>query len=234
MSRCRIPLTEFDWQPPATRIIPAMLLEAQYRQAKVLNSAEKEAAAIINAARRKAEGIIREAHKTQRQMQTQMRQEQDRIRQETLSRCEAQWLQTHVTALLQDEAREKQVVRAVSARIQRSLEQVLSAWFDQQPIEKTLCGRLARQAEQMACEGALTLHIHPSMQEAMLAEFGARFTLVPEADFTRDRAVLASPQLSVAFSLSNHFQQLLTWLRTVPPETGDLDENSGYHTRDKQ
>ncbi|MEY4475369.1 MAG: hypothetical protein RL248_1136 [Pseudomonadota bacterium] len=225
MSQCRIPLTEFDWQLPTERIIPARLLEAQYRQANALRCAEKDAAGIVNAARRKAEGIVRQVHKARRQMYTEMQQEQERIRQETLSRCEAQWLKTHVTALLQDEVLEQQLIRAVSARIQRSLEQVLCAWFDQQSIENALCGRLARQAEQMASEGALTLSIHPSMQETMIAEFGTRFTLVLESDFTRDHAVLASPRFSVAFSLSNHFQQLLTWLRTVPVETGDVDEN---------
>src|SRR5471030_2548124 len=131
-------------------------------------------------------------------MQAEMRREEAKIRQETLSRCEAQWLQSHVISLLQGEALEQQVVKTLLTRIQHSIKQVLSAWFDQQSVDDVLCDRLARQAEQMVNEGALTLHLEP--------------------DFACDRAVLSSCQLSVEFSLSDHFQELLTWLRPQPSE----------------
>jgi len=213
-----MPLAELDWEPPAERIISSAVLEAQYRQVQMLNCADKDAATIINAARRKAEKIIREAHKASQNMQAEMRREEAKIRQETLSRCEAQWLQSHVISLLQGEALEQQVVKTLLTRIQHSIKQVLSAWFDQQSVDDVLCDRLARQAEQMVNEGALTLHIHPSMREAMVDEFGTRFTLILEPDFACDRAVLSSCQLSVEFSLSDHFQELLTWLRPQPSE----------------
>lgn len=225
----RIPRIELDWQLRDERIIPAERLETQYQRAAAMRGASHDASSIVNAARRKAVGIIREANKICRQLDADKRHELEMLRRETLSSCEDQWLQTHVTWLLRDEALERTLVKAVSSRIHLSMEQVLTAWFEQQPHDKTLCARLAIQAEQMAAEGALTLHIHPSMQERMRTEFGSRFTLVLEPDFSEDRAVLASPQFSVALSLSNHFQQLLTWLRANGSETGEQDESIGHH-----
>ncbi|NLS55324.1 type III secretion system stator protein SctL [Hafnia alvei] len=229
----QIPLTELDWQPPSGRIIPAELLAVVYRQADSKRRAHQDAVAIVNAARRKAESMIRSARKTCSQMNEKTRHELEQLRQDTLSRCESQWLQTHITYLLQDEALERALMHAVSDRIHYSIEQVLTAWFDQQPDDKTLCARLAKQAELMASEGALTLHFHPSQQENVRAALGSRFTLVLEPEFSHDHVILASPQLSVAFSLSNHFQQLLTWLRSPQREAGEQNESIGHHTGDE-
>ncbi|WP_145558805.1 type III secretion system stator protein SctL [Yersinia mollaretii] len=229
----QIPLTELDWQLPPGRIIPAELLATQYRQADKKRCAHKEAAAIVNAARRKAESMIRTAHKTCSQMDAEMRRELEQLRQDTLSRCESQWLQTHITHLLQDEALEVAMINSVTDRIHRSMDQVLTTWFDQQPYDKILCARLAKQTEQMASEGALTLHLHPSQQENVRVALGSRFTFVLEPEFSHDHVILASPQLSVAFSLSNHFQQLLTWLRSPQPEAGEQNESIGHHTGDE-
>ena len=218
---CQIPLIEFDWSLPAGRIIPAELLTAQYQQADKKRSADQEAAAIVNAARRKAESMIRAAHKACGQMDDEMRHELVQLRQDILSHCETQWLKTHIMHLLQHEAQEQALINAVSERIHHCIEQVLTAWFDQQPADK-----------QMASEGALTLHLHPSQEENVRAALGTRFTFVLEPEFPHDRVVLASPQLSVAFSLSNHFQQLLTWLHSPQPEIGEQNESIGYHSVD--
>jgi len=226
MSHRQLPLTELNWQPPAGQIIAAELLAGQYRQATAQAAAEKSAVTILKSARRKAEALIREANKTRHQMHGEMRAEQEQIRQETLCRYEAQWLKTHITSLFEGEALEQQLIAGVSARIHHSIARVLTAWFEQQPLDDLLCARLAKQAGQMATEGALTLHIHPAMQERIIREFGSRFTLVTEPQFPCDRAILASPQLSVAFSLSDHFQQLLAWLRSADPASGVSDENN--------
>ncbi|TBL51047.1 HrpE/YscL family type III secretion apparatus protein [Obesumbacterium proteus] len=230
---CQIPLIEFDWSLPVGRIIPAELLTAQYQQADNKRSADQEAAAIVNAARRKAESMIRAAHKTCGQMDDEMRHELVQLRQDILSHCESQWLKTHIMHLLQHEAQEQALINAVSERIHHCIEQVLTAWFDQQPSDKTLCERLAKQAEQMSSEGALTLHLHPSQEENVRAALGTRFTFALEPEFPHDRVVLASPQLSVAFSLSKHFQQLLTWLHSPQPEIGEQNESIGYHSVDE-
>ncbi|MFP1922626.1 type III secretion system stator protein SctL [Lonsdalea quercina] len=225
---CRIPLTELEWPLPNQRIIPAEQLVLAYQQTEAAKNAHRDAVAIVNAARRKAEKIIQEAHRFRRRTEGEMQEELETLRKTTVDQCETQWLHAHVTRLLADEALEKEVVNAVSNRIHLSLKQVLTAWFEQQPYDTTLCARLARQAEQMAAEGALTLHFHPEHQEKMRAEFGSRFTFVPEPDFPRDHAVLASFQLSVTFSLSNHFQQLLTWLHSPCTDTGEQNESIGY------
>ncbi len=222
---CRLPLTELDGPLPDGRMIPAEQLTALLQQTACRRNAELEAKDIVNAARRKAESLIRETKKRCHEMDVDKRRELRVLQRDTLRRWEGRWLRKHVTRLLRDEALEQALVSAVSNRIHHCIAQVLNAWFDQQPQDKALCARLASQAEQMANEGILTLQCHPDLQESMREAFGSRFVLLPDPELPRDSAVLASSQLSVAFSLEGHFQQLLQWLRSTCPQTGEQNES---------
>lgn len=222
---CRLPLIEFAGPLPGGRIIPAVQLTALLQQDTCVRHADLEAKRIVNAARRKAESLIQEAKKNCREMEASRRRELHALQRDTLRRLKARWLRKHVIRLLGDEALEQALVSAVSGRIHHCIEQVLSAWFDQQPQDKTLCARLALQAEQMANEGVLTLQCHPDLQQSMQEAFGSRFMLLATSELPRDSVVLASSQLSVAFSLEGHFQQLLQWLRPGCPDTGEQDES---------
>ena len=198
---------------------------ALLQQAACVRRADLEAKGIVNAARRKAEGLIQQAKNNCREMEASRRREFSALQRDTLRRLEARWLRKHVIRLLGNEAQEQALVSAVSGRIHHCIEQVLSAWFEQQSPDKTLCARLALQAEQMANEGVLTLKCHPDLQQSMQEAFGSRFVLLAAPELPRDSVVLASSQLSVAFSLEGHFQQLLEWLRPGCPETGEQDES---------
>lgn len=44
--------------------------------------------------------------------------------------------------------------------------------------------------------------------------FGERLAIVCDSQLAVDEAVLTSSQLSVSFSLSRHFQQVLAWIDT--------------------
>lgn len=222
---CRLPLTEFDGVLPDGRIIPAEQLTVLLQQAAMARSASLDAKEIVNAARRKAESLIRDASKRCVEMEAEKRRELRALKRDTLKRWQSRWLRKHVSLLQGDEAQEQALVSAVSNRIHHCIEQVLSAWFEQQPLDKALCARLCRQAEQMANEGILTLQCHPDLLECMQEEFGSRFVLMADPELARDSAVLASSQLSVAFSLEDHFKQLLQWLRSTSPQTGGQDEN---------
>lgn len=218
---CRLPLIELAAPLPGGRIIPAVQLTELLQQAACMRRADLEAKGIVNAARRKAEGLIQEAKKNCREMEASRRRELRALQLNELRRLEARLLRKHVIRLLSDEAQEQALVSAVSGRIHHCIEQVLTAWFEQQAQDKTLCARLALQAEQMANEGVLTLQCHPDLQQSMQAEFGSRFVLLAAPELPRDSVVLASSQLSVALSLEDHFQQLLQWLRPSCPDTGE-------------
>lgn len=222
---CLLPLIELAAPLPGGRIIPALQLTAMLQQAACLRRADLEAKGIVNAARRKAEGLIQQAKKNCREMEASRRHEFRALQRDTLRRLEARWLRKYVIRLLRDEAQEQALVSAVSGRIHHCIEQVLSAWFEQQPLDKMLCARLALQAEQMANEGLLTLQCHPDLQQSMQQAFGSRFKLLATPELSRDSVVLASSQLSVEFSLEDHFHQLLQWLRPDCPETGGQDES---------
>lgn len=222
---CRLSLIELSAPLPDGRIIPASQLTALLQQAACVRSADLEAKGIVNAARRKAEGLIREAKKNCREIEALRRRKLLVLQRNTLRRLEDRWLRKHVIRLMRDEAHEQALVSAVSGRIHHCIEQVLSAWFEQQPLDKTLCARLALQAEQMANEGVLTLQCHPDLQQSMREAFGSRFVLHATPELPRDSVVLASSQLSLAFSLRGHFQQLLQWLRSGCPDTGEQDES---------
>lgn len=222
---CRLPLIELTTTLPRGRIIPAEQLTALLQQADCVLRADLEAQGIVNAALRKAEGIIQEGKKNCREMEASWRHEFRALQRDTLRRLEVRWLRKHVIRLLRDEAQEQALVSAVSGRIHHCIEQVLSAWFEQQPKDKTLCARLALLAEQMANEGVLTLQCHPDLQQSMLEAFGSRFVLLATPQLPRDSVVLASSQLSLAFSLEGHFQQLLQWIRPGCPDTGEQDES---------
>ena len=222
---CRLPLIELAAPLPGGRIIPAVQLTALLQQAACIRRADLEAKGIVNAARRKAEGLIQQAKKDCREMKASRQRESRAWQRDTLRRLEVRWLRKHVIRLLGDEAQERALVSAVSGRIHHCIEQVLSAWFEQQPPDKTLCARLALQAEQMANEGVLTLQCHPDLQQSMREAFGSRFVLLAAPELPRDSVVLASSQLSVAFSLEGHFQQLLQWLRPGCPDAGEQDES---------
>lgn len=222
---CRLPLIELAGPLPGGRIIPEVQLTALLQQAACVRRADLEVKGIVNAARRKAEGLIQEAMKNCREIEASRRREFSALQRSTLRRLEARWLRKHVIHLLRDEAQEQALISAVSGRIHHCIEQVLSAWFEQQPQDKTLCARLALQAEQMANEGGLTLHCHPDLQQSMQEAFGSRFVLLAAPELPKDSVVLASSQLSVAFSLEGHFQQLLQWLRPICPDMGEQDES---------
>lgn len=222
---CRLPLIELATPLPGGRIIPEEQLTKLLQQVACVHSAGLEAKGIVNAARRKAERLIQEAKKNCREMEASRQREFRSLQRDMLRRLEARWLRKHVIFLLRDEALEQALVSAVSGRIHHCIEQVLSAWFGQQPKDKMLCARLALQAEQMANEGVLTLQCHPDLQPIMRETFGSRFVLLAAPELPRDSVVLASSQLSVAFSLEGHFQQLLQWLRHDCPDSGEQDES---------
>lgn len=221
----RLPLIELTVPIPEKRIIRAEELTALLQQAAYVRHADLEAKGIINAARRKAERLIKAAEKNCREMEAARRREFSALQRDTLRRLEARWLRKHVIRLLRDEDREQALVSAVSDRIHHCIEQVLSAWFGQQPRDEMLCDRLALQAEQMANEGVLTLRCHPDLLPAVQAAFGSRFVLLAAPELPPDSAVLASSQLSVEFSSEGYFQQLLQWLRPVDSDTGGEDES---------
>ncbi|MDH0354248.1 type III secretion system stator protein SctL [Morganella sp. GD04133] len=221
----RVPLIELTVPLPAGRIIPAGELTELLQQAAGVRHADLEAKGIINAARRKAERILQEAKKNCRETEASRRREFRAWQRDTLRRLEARWLRKHVIRLVRDEALEQALVSAVSDRIHHCIEQVLSAWFGQQPPDKTLCARLALQAEQMAGEGVLTLQCHPDLQQSIKEAFGSRFVLLAAPELPPDSVVLASSQLSVTFSPEGHFQQLLQWLRPSGADTGDENES---------
>lgn len=222
----RVPLIELTVPLPAGRIIPAGQLTELLQQAAGVRHADLEAKGIINAARRKAESILQEAKKNCRETEASRRREFRVWQRDTLRRLEARWLRKHVIRLVRDEALEQALVSAVSDRIHHCIEQVLSAWFGQQPADKTLCARLALQAEQMAGEGVLTLRCHPDLQQSIKEAFGSRFVLLAAPELPPDSVVLASSQLSVTFSPEGHFQQLLQWLRPSGADTEEDEDES--------
>jgi len=216
----RLPLIELHGTLPAGRIIPAQQLEALVQQTAEWQDVEQTTAALIRKTRQQAAALLRQTRKTCRQMKVEQQWQWEQQQQAMLCQCETQWLQAHITRLVEDEQQEQAMVVAVSTRIHHCMEQVLRAWFDQQSPEEALYARLSRQAEEMAGEGQLTLHIHPEHLEGMRDVFASRFVLVPEPDFPADRAVLSSSRLSVTFSLSDHFRQLLDWLHSAEPANG--------------
>lgn len=214
MPLCRLPLIELDGQLPGLPVIPAERLNTQLAYAHTLLDAHQEAAVIVKAASRKAEHMIRQARKAQRQMQDEAYTEFSRRRQEILTRCEEQWLARHVVSLCEAASVEQCVVQAVTSRIRLAMGKVLSAWFSQQPVDDLLCARLSQQVEQLAATGCATLQIHPEREARMRDAFGERLAIVCDSQLAVDEAVLTSSQLSVSFSLSRHFQQVLAWIDT--------------------
>lgn len=219
----QLPLMELDWQPPVAPVIDAALLNAQLHRVSVLRDAEREAAAILKAASRKAERIVCEANKTQRQMHAMAQEELARLQQQMLRDGEAGWMQAHVVSMREDEALERHIVQAVSARIHDCIKQVLTAWFYQQPSDETLCDRLTAQVVQMAEERGLQLYVHQDMMERAQDKFGTLLTVKVNPALARDEAVLASSQLSLSVSPHRHFQQLLKWLRTTGDKNSDVE-----------
>ncbi|WP_440866939.1 type III secretion system stator protein SctL [Symbiopectobacterium purcellii] len=186
----------------------------------------------MKAASRKAEQIIRQARHSQRQIQHEAYAEFSRRQQEILARCEEQWLARHVVSLCDAASVEQCVVQAVTSRIRLAMGNVLRAWFSQQPVDDLLCARLSQQVEQLAAMGGATLQIHPEREARMRDAFGERLAIVCDPQLARDEAVLTSSQLSVSFSLSRHFQQVLAWIDTESelgiqePEARLDDENA--------
>lgn len=223
----RLPLIELEGALPEGRIIPAEQITALFQQAALTCCAETEAKKIVSAARRKAESIIQDATKKCREMESDKRCELRAIQRGIFRRREARWLRKHVIHLLSNETVEQTLVSAVSGRIHDCIDQVLRAWFGQQPQDETLITQLAQQAEQMANEGILTLRCHPDLLDRMREAFGQRFVLLADHESDRNSVVLSSSQLSVAFSPEVHFQQLLQWVHSACPEAGDQDENTG-------
>lgn len=231
MSLRQLPLMELDWQPPASSVVAAALLDNQLEHASALRHAQREASSIIKAACRKAEQIVRHANRQLREQQEAVQLELARSQQAMFERYEVEWLASHVASLRDDDALEQHIIQAVSARIHRSIEQVLTAWFQGQPSDDILCSRLTEQVEKMAQDGALALHIHPEMEAQVRDTFGERLTVGVNSSLARDEAILASAQHSVSFSLSRHFQQLLDWL-LAPCETEMPDSGAAQSLED--
>lgn len=223
MSFTPLPLIEIAPPPPASILIDAGWLHAQIAASYQRQQANHLAVNILNAARRKAEKVMRDVYRWQRQQEADMDIKMARLRKTTLEQTEAEWISAHVTYLLDGEEQHQQWVDDVANSVQNSIEKVLTRWFDEQPRDPTLCHRLAKQAQQMAKEGTLTLRAHPSQLEQLGEAFGERFTLVAEPIFAVDQVELSSARLSVEFSLSRHFQQLLAWLRQSASPPG------GFH-----
>ncbi|MCW2474988.1 MULTISPECIES: HrpE/YscL family type III secretion apparatus protein [unclassified Symbiopectobacterium] len=224
MPLCRLPLIELDGQLPDFPVIPAERLNTQLAYAHTLRDAHQEAATIVKAASRKAEHMIRQARKAQRQIQNEAYAEFSRRQQEILTRCENQWLARHVVALCEAASVEQCVVQAVTSRIRLAMRNVLSAWFSQQPVDDLLCDRLSQQVAQLAAAGCTTLQIHPEREARMREAFGERLAIACNPQLAVDEAVLTSSQLSVSFSLSRHFQQVLAWI--------DTENELGIHQRE--
>lgn len=214
MPLCRLPLIELDGQLPDFPVIPAERLNTQLAYTHTLLDAHQEAAVIVKVASRKAEQMIRQARKAQRQIQSEAYAEFSRRQQEILTRCEERWLERHVVSLCEAASVEQCVVQAVTSRIRLAMGNVLSAWFSQQPVDDLLCARLSQQVEQLAAMGGATLQIHPEREARMRDAFGERLAIVCDPQLAMDEAVLTSSQLSVSFSLSRHFQQVLAWIDT--------------------
>lgn len=215
MNLSTLPLLELEInQPPGPhKILDPQWLRSQINLSIERQQDEKTSNSLLKAARRKAEKIVRDSRYAQLKQQKKWEAESAILRRNLLDNLESEWLAKHVKCLCDEEARHRLCIDQAADFILRSLEQVLSAWFDQQPIDDTLCHRLAKLAQSMAKEGALTLRIHPEKRALMQEHFGQRFTLVEEPTFTPDRAELSSPHYCVEFSLHNHFCQLLGWLR---------------------
>lgn len=215
MNLSTLPLLELEInQPPGPhKILDPQWLRSQINLSIERQQDEKTSNSLLKAARRKAEKIVRDSRYAQLKQQKKWEAENAILRRNLLDNLESEWLAKHVKCLCDEEARHRLCIDQAADFILRSLEQVLSAWFDQQPIDDTLCHRLAKLAQSMAKEGALTLRIHPEKRALMQEHFGQRFTLVEEPTFTPDRAELSSPHYCVEFSLHNHFCQLLGWLR---------------------
>ncbi|MCW2481572.1 HrpE/YscL family type III secretion apparatus protein [Candidatus Symbiopectobacterium sp. NZEC135] len=212
MPLCRLPLIELDGQLPCFPVIPAESLNTQLADTHTVLNAHQDAAAIVKSASRKAEQMIRQARKAQRQIQNEAYAEFSRRQQEILTRCEEQWLARHVVSLCEAVSVERCVVQAVTSRIRLAMGNVLSAWFSQQSVDDLLCARLSQQVEQLAALGGATLQIHPEREVRMRDAFGERLAIVCDPHLAMDEAVLTSSQLSVSFSLSRHFQQVLAWI----------------------
>lgn len=220
MSFSVLPVIEIDCQLPVKRVVDPQWIDSQIEAAIAHQQASCLLLSVLNSARRKAEKILRDSYRLQRQQKVELEKEKVLLRQNTLEQMEAEWLAKHVKHLLEDEAVARQWVDQAVNHIHDAIEQVLTAWFDEQPHDRTLCHRLAKQAHAMAKEGALTLRIHPEKLARMREAFGERFTLVADPDFLPDQAELSSPKLSVEFSLSCHFRLLLGWLRQSEPSGG--------------
>lgn len=225
MSLRQLPLRELDWQLPATPVIDAVVLDAQLRHDSAVRHAERETSVILKSASRKAEQIVRAAYKKQRQMHITTQETCVRQQQQMLLDCEARWLETHVVSLREDAALEKHIIQAVSTRIHDCIEQVLTAWLGQQPVDDILCNHLTARVVQMADEGGLQLHVHPEMATVAQDKFGQQLTVNVDSSLARDEAVLASSQLSLTLSPRRHFRSLLRWLRT-PVEGVSHPENA--------
>lgn len=213
MSFSQLPLIEIDTPLPAKTLIDAEWLTTQIDAVVERQKAHRQAASILNAARRKAEKVMRDVYRSQHKMETEMADEMERLREATIEHSESQWLATHVKYLLEGEEMQQAWVDKVAKHIHHSIEKVLTAWFDEQPYDQTLCHRLTKQVQNMGKEGNLTLRVHQQHLEKMRETFGERLTLVADPSFTVDQAELSSLLLSVEFSLSLHFKQLLSWLR---------------------
>ncbi|WP_253376719.1 type III secretion system stator protein SctL [unidentified bacterial endosymbiont] len=221
MCQRKLPVTRTGGMLPEGSVISACEFEAYLFQDRSRLQAAQQADAILVEARRRAAVLLHKTRRKCHQEKEKMRLQQATLQEEIMTRCEGKWREEHITQLRQDEALQQEMVRRVAVSIRRGIQNVLSAWFDQQDLDEVLCRRLARNVEKMAVEGALSLHIHPSVKARVQAEFGERFTLVEEPRFTPDRAALASAQLSVSFSLKDHFYKLLDWLDTP----GECDED---------
>lgn len=230
MGLTSLPLIEIAQSLPAqTRIDPEWLNE------QLALSGEKQHARQYfyrarNAARRKAEKILRDSRRLAREQQKKWADENTAWRQAVLAQMEGEWLEKHVKRLNDDDETYRQWVDLAAERIQSSIEQVLSAWFDQQPIDQTLCHRLAKQAQSMAKEGAICVRIHPDRQALIQDTFGERFTVVVDPGIPPDKAELSSVRSSVSFSLEEHFRQLQEWLR----HTGTTGGNDGAENQRNQ
>lgn len=223
MNFSALPLLELEinHRPGSQKILDPQWLRAQINLSSEKQQDEKTSNSLLKAARRKAEKIVRDSVYAQLKQQKKWEAENAILRRNLLEQLEGEWLAKHIKCLCDEEARHRLCIDQAADFILRSLEQVLSAWFDQQPIDNTLCHRLAKQAQSMAKEGALTLRIHPEKRALMQEHFGQRFTLVEDPTFTPDRAELSSPHYCVEFSLHNHFCQLLEWLRRGNDPGGD-------------
>lgn len=223
MNFSALPLLELEinQRPGRQKILDPQWLRAQINLCSEKQQDEKASNSLLKSARRKAEKIVRDSVYAQLKQQKKWEAENAILRRNLLEQLEGEWLAKHVKCLCDEEARHRLCIDQAADFILRSLEQVLSAWFDQQPIDNTLCHRLAKQAQSMAKEGALTLRIHPEKRALMQEHFGQRFTLVEDPTFTPDRAELSSPHYCVEFSLRNHFCQLLEWLRRGNDPGGD-------------